>query len=52
MSDRELFEELKVIRDEMLGSSQVLPLLRPVIQEHVDRVQELIWGLGERLGEF
>ena len=47
ISDRKLFEELKAIRDEMLGS-----VWNPVMREHIDRVQEVIWDLGERLGEF
>lgn len=47
ISDRKLFEELKVIRDGMLES-----FWNPVMREHIDRVQELIWDLGERLGEF
>jgi hypothetical protein len=34
MSDRKLFEELKAIRDEMLGS-----FWNPVMREHIDRVQ-------------
>ena len=52
MSDRKLFEEycfeeLKAIRDEMLGS-----FWNPVMREHIDRLQELIWDVGERIGEF
>ena len=47
ISDRKLFEELKVIRDGMLES-----FCNPVMLDHIDRVQELIWDLGERLGEF
>ena len=47
ISDRKLFEELKVIRDGMLES-----FWNPVMRDHIDRVQELIWDLGERLGEF
>ena len=42
----EIFNELKAIRTEMEQSLVDWP------HEHFDRLQELIWKLGEELGEF
>jgi hypothetical protein len=43
---KEIFEELKAIRTEMEQSLVDWP------HEHFDSLQELIWKLGEELGEF
>ena len=44
MSKEDIFEELKAIR--------FLIEDRPTVWESLDRLQELIWKVGEDIGEF
>ena len=46
LDKQKIFDELKAIRTEMEQSLVDWP------HEHFDSLQELIWKLGEELGEF
>jgi hypothetical protein len=44
MSKEDIFEELKAIR--------IMIEENPTVWESLDRLQELIWKVGEDIGEF